>query len=96
MKATLKAQFGPGNPGWIARNTLMGLKHTSTLQTYIKTFIELMLEILDMDEDRLYHFMKGLQTWEQAELQRQNVQTPTDAIATTENLLDFKAGLEKT
>jgi flagellin-specific chaperone FliS len=48
-----------------------------------------MLEILDMSEKgRLSNFMKGLQTWAQMELRKQNVQTPADAIATADKLLD--------
>jgi hypothetical protein len=45
MKATLKAQFGPGNQAWI---TSMGLKRAGKIQAYIKEFTWLMLEINDM------------------------------------------------
>jgi hypothetical protein len=35
-----------------------------------------MLEIKDMpEEDKIFHFMNGLQPWAQSELRRQNVQT---------------------
>ena len=50
-----------------------------------------MLEIKDMsDEDRLYHFMKGLQNWVQANLRCQGVKTLGEAIAATYKLLDFQ------
>jgi hypothetical protein len=48
MKASLKAQFGPGNQAWITRNQLLALKHTGKIQAYIKEFTGLMLEIKDM------------------------------------------------
>lgn len=51
MKASLKAQFGPGNQAWIARNQLLTLKHTDKIQIYIKEFLGLMLEIKDMSEE---------------------------------------------
>jgi hypothetical protein len=38
MKATLKAQFGPGNQAWITRNQLLALKHAGKIQAYIKEF----------------------------------------------------------
>jgi hypothetical protein len=50
-----------------------------------------MLEIKDMsDEDRIFHFMNGLQTWAQSELRHQNVQTLATTITTADKLLDFK------
>jgi hypothetical protein len=43
------------------------------------------------EEDRLFNFMSGLQTWAQAELRRQNVKDLSFAIATADNLVDFKS-----
>jgi hypothetical protein len=69
MKEALKAQFGPGNQAWVARNQLLALRHTGKIQTYIKEFTGLMLEIKEMlDEDNIFHFMNGLQNWAQSEL----------------------------
>jgi hypothetical protein len=69
MKEALKAQFGPGNQAWIARNNLLALKHAGKIQAYIKEFTRLMLEIKDMsEEDKLFHFMNGMQPWAQSEL----------------------------
>ena len=76
MKTTLKAQFGPGNQGWIARNKLMRIRHTGRIHAYIKAYNNVMLETMDMsDEDCLYHFMKGLQNWAQDDLRHQGVKT---------------------
>jgi len=91
MKAALKAQFGPGNQSWVARNELMQIRHTTKIQAYIKAYTSVMLEIKDMsEEDRLYHFMKGLQGWAQADLRRQGVKTLAEAISAAEKLHDFR------
>ena len=47
------------------------------------------------EEDRLYHFLKGLQPWVQSELHPQNVQNLVVAIAPTDKLLDYKVGSSK-
>lgn len=74
----------------------MSLKHSGRVQDYIKTFSGLMLEIKDMsEEDRLYHFLKGLQPWAQSELRRQNVQHLAAAIAAADKLLDYRATTSK-
>ena len=67
LKAELKAQFLPGNVSWMAHHSLMNLRQTGAVRDYIKEFSALMLDIKDMsDEDRFFHFLKGLQPWEQA------------------------------
>jgi hypothetical protein len=43
------------------------------------------------EEDRLFNFMSGLQTWAQAELRRQNVKDLSSAIAAADSLIDFKS-----
>ena len=90
MKVPLKAQFGPRNQGWVTRNDLIKLKHSRRTQSYIKAYTSVILEIKDMsDEDGLYHFMKGLQNWAQANLRRQGVKTLAEAIADVDKLLDL-------
>ena len=85
MKEELRAQFGPGNQSWLARNQLMALMHSSRVQDYIKMFLRFMLEIKYMsEENRLYHFLKGLQPWVQSVLHRQNVQYIVVAIVVAE------------
>jgi len=43
------------------------------------------------EEDRLFNFMSGLQTWAQAELRQQNVKDMSFTIATADSLIDFKS-----
>ena len=60
----------------------MVLMHSSQVQDYIKTFLRFMLEIKYIsEENRLYHFLKGLQPWVQSVVHRQNVQYIVVAIA---------------
>lgn len=96
VKEELRAQFETGNQSWLARNQLMALMPFSRVQDYIKTFLRFMLEIKYMsEEDQLYHFLKGLQTWVQSELHRQNVQYLVVAIMVADKFLDYKVGSSK-
>ena len=42
------------------------------------------------EDDKLFNFTSGLQTWAQAELRRQGVRDLPSAIAAAEGLVDFK------
>ena len=44
------------------------------------------------EEDKLFNFMSGLQSWAQAELRRQGIRDVPSAIAAAEGLVDFKMG----
>ncbi|KAL5825619.1 hypothetical protein ACOSQ3_021682 [Xanthoceras sorbifolium] len=58
---------------------------------YVKEFSSLMLDIQNMsEEDKLFNFMSGLQTWVQAELRRQGVKDIPLAMAAAEGLVDFR------
>ena len=71
------------------------LKHSGRIKAYIKAYTRIMLETKDMsDEDHLYHFMKGLQNWAQAELWHQGVKTLTKSVAAADKLLDFRGDKE--
>jgi hypothetical protein len=72
-------------------NQLLALKHTCKIQAYIKEFSGLMLEIKDMsEEDRLFHFMNGLQPWVQSDPDARMCKTLVATITTTNKLLDYK------
>lgn len=74
LKKELKTRFLPCNAGWLARESLKKLKHTSTVREYVKEFSSLMLDISNMsEEDKLFNYMSGLQPWAQTELRRQVV-----------------------
>ena len=95
MKVVLKAQFGPRNQGWLTHNELMRLKNMGHIQAYIKAYTSVMLEIKDTsNEGHLYHFMKGIQNWVQADLCHQGVNTIAEAIAVANKLLEFPAKMK--
>ncbi|KAL0346356.1 UNVERIFIED_CONTAM: hypothetical protein Scaly_1651600 [Sesamum calycinum] len=74
LKKELKGQFWPCNTSWLARESLQKLKHSGTVRDYVKEFSSLMLDIRDIsEEDKLFNFLSGLQTWAQTELRRQGV-----------------------
>lgn len=63
LKGELWAQFLPTNTVWTTREALKKLKHTVTIRDYVKQFTSYMLDITNMsEEDKLFHFMVGLQT----------------------------------
>jgi hypothetical protein len=91
LKQELKEQFLPNNTSWIAREELKRLKHERSVHEYVKSFSSLILDIENMSEDnRLFNFISGLQTWAQAKLRRQNVKDLSSAIA-ADSLVDFKS-----
>ncbi|KAL0386157.1 UNVERIFIED_CONTAM: hypothetical protein Sradi_3010000 [Sesamum radiatum] len=50
-----------------------------------------MLDVRDMfEEDKLFNFLSGLQTWAQTELRRQGIKDLSFAIATADRLVDFR------
>lgn len=59
-------------------------------------FFGIMLEVKDMlEEDQLYHFMKGPQPLEQSEFHCLNMYNLTLLIAIVDKLLDYEAGSSK-
>ncbi|KAL5775969.1 hypothetical protein ACOSP7_013526 [Xanthoceras sorbifolium] len=91
LKKELKDQFLPCNTSWLARESLKKLKQTGSAREYVKEFSSLMLDIQNMsEEDKLFNFMSGLQTWAQAELRRQGVKDIPTAMAAAEGLVDFR------
>ena len=65
----------------------MALNHTCQIQDYIKEISSLVLEIKDMPkEDRLFHFMNGLQPWVQSDMWHLNVQALVEAITYKEKV----------
>lgn len=93
MKKELKEQFLPCNTSWMARDSLKRLRHTGSVREYVKQFSSLMLEIQNMsEEDRLFNFQSGLQSWAQLELRRQCIKDLPSAMAAAEALVDFRKG----
>ena len=95
LKAQLKAQFRPSNVEYLARKSLMKLKHTGSIREYVKQFTTILLDITSMtEEDKLFHFMNGLQPWAEQELQRLGVQDFASAVAAAERLVEFTSRAE--
>ena len=91
LKRELKDQFLPTNVGWLAIESLKGLKHIDSVRDYVKEFSSLMLNIRNMsEEDKLFNFVSGLQGWAQTELRRQGVRDLTAAMAAADCLVDLK------
>ena len=91
LKREMQDQFLPTNVGWLARESLKGLKHTDSVQEYVKEFSSLMLNIRNMsEEDKLFNFVSGLQRWAQTELRRQGVRDLIASMAAADCLVDLK------
>ena len=87
----MQDQFLPTNAGWLARESLKGLKHIDSVRDYVKEFSSLMQNIRNMsEEDKLFNFVSGLQGWAQTELRREGVRDLTVAMATVDCLVDLK------
>ena len=62
FKREIKKQFYLEDARYIARREIRHLKHTWSIQDYVKDFSSLMLETLDMNEKEiLFNFMDNLQ-----------------------------------
>ena len=53
FKREIKRQFYPEDVAYLARKNMRCLKHTCSIQDYVKEFSSLMLEIPNMTEDEL-------------------------------------------
>lgn len=61
------------------------------MRDYVEKFSSLMLDINNMlDEDKLFNFMSGLQSWAQIELQTQAIKDLLAIIATADGLVDSR------
>lgn len=73
------------------REALHKIRHTGTIGNYVKAYSATMLEILDMCEvDRLYFFIKRLQTLAQLEIRQQAPKDLKAAYATADALVDLR------
>ena len=91
LRKDLRDQFLPCNTLWVARDALKRLKQSGTVRDYVKEFSSLMLDIRNMtEEDKLFNFMSGLQSWAQMELRRQGVRDLPSAVAAADGLVDFR------
>ncbi|KAK4348655.1 hypothetical protein RND71_031410 [Anisodus tanguticus] len=67
------------------------------MRAYVKEFSSLMMNISIMaEEDKLHYFIRGLKSWAQRELRRQNVQNLSFTIVATDGLADYDEGDDPT
>ena len=93
FKREIKRQFYPKDVAYLARKNMRCLKHTCSIQDYVKEFSSLMLEIPNMtEEELLFNFMDSLQGWAEQELRHRGVQDLATAMAIAESLTDYKRG----
>ncbi|CAN6473311.1 unnamed protein product [Victoria cruziana] len=89
FKQEMRDFFLPKDTEYSARWKLLELKQTGSIHDYVKAYQAKMLEIMSMsDEDRLFHFMVGLQPWAEQELRRQDPKDLSSALAAAERLVD--------
>ncbi|CAN6479603.1 unnamed protein product [Victoria cruziana] len=89
FKQKMRDFFLPKDTEYSARRKLLELKQTGSIYDYVKAYQAKMLEIMSMsDEDRLFHFMVGLQLWAEQEFRRQYPKDLSSALATAERLVD--------
>ncbi|KAK2969839.1 hypothetical protein RJ640_000656 [Escallonia rubra] len=71
----------------------MGVQDELRESDYVKEFTTLMLHIPNMaEEDLLFNFVDGLQSWAKRELQRRGVKDVDEAIAMAESLTEYDRG----
>lgn len=91
LRKELRETFLPTNSGWVARDALRKLKHNGSVREYVKDFTSLLLDIKDMsEEDKLFNFVAGLQSWAQIELRRRGVRDLPSAIVAADSLVDLR------
>ena len=64
FREEFKKAFFPNNVIYEAKRKFRELKHTGIIHAYLQDFTTLTLQILNLaDEDMLFNFMDGLQSW---------------------------------
>ncbi|KAK4422091.1 hypothetical protein Salat_2160100 [Sesamum alatum] len=92
LKKELKDQFVPCNTSWLARESPRKLKYSGSMRDCVKEFSSLMLDVQEMsEEEKLFNFLSGLQSWAHTELRRQGVKDLPSAIAAADRLVDIKS-----
>ena len=76
-----KKAFLCNNVIYEAKRKSRELKQTGNIGAYVQEFTTLTLQISNLiDEDMLFHFMDGLQSWARKELERRQVRTIDEDI----------------
>ncbi|KAF2310737.1 hypothetical protein GH714_016806 [Hevea brasiliensis] len=92
FKKELERHFYPENAA-DERAKLRRLSQKGTIREYVKEFSKFLLEIPNYrDQEALFSFKDGLQTWVKLEIERRGAQDLATAIAIAESLIKFKNG----
>ena len=71
----------PNNVIYEAKRKFRELKQKGSIRAYVREFTSLTLQIPNLkDEDMLFHFLDGLQSWARTELERRQIGTIDEAI----------------
>ena len=71
----------PNNVIYEAKRKFRELKQKRSIHAYVREFTSLTLQIPNlMDEDMLFHFLDGLQSWARTELEWRQIGTIDEAI----------------
>lgn len=89
MKKELKLQFLPKNVEYLARKSLMQLKHSNSIRGYIKQFTTLMLDTIDMMKKDRSFLVNGLWKWAKKELMCQWVMDLVSTFPMAKRLAKF-------
>ncbi|KAK2999224.1 hypothetical protein RJ639_023579 [Escallonia herrerae] len=93
FKRELKRQFYPESVRNMAMINFRQLRQKGSIHEYVKEYLALMLEILEMSErQRLCFFTNELQQWVAIELQRREPHNLASAMVIVVRLEDFKQG----
>ena len=81
FREEFKKAFFPYNVIYEAKRKFRELNQKGSIRAYVREFSTLTLQIPNLtDEDLLFHFLDGLQSWDRMELQRRQVGTIDEAI----------------
>ena len=76
-----KESFFCNNVIYEVKRKFRELKDTGSINAYVQEFTTLTLQIPNLtNEDMLFHFMDGLQSWARKELERRQVRTIDEDI----------------
>ncbi|GMI85787.1 hypothetical protein HRI_002248000 [Hibiscus trionum] len=96
FQVELKDQLCPSNAQHEARKKLWELKHEGSIPEYVKEFIELKLQILNLSEaEGFFTFTHGLPRWAEMKLVQRGVKDLSNALTATEAIAEFEVGKSK-
>ncbi|XP_027769932.1 uncharacterized protein LOC107009291 [Solanum pennellii] len=90
FREEFKRAFFPNNVFYEAKRKFRELKQMGSIHAYVQEFTTLTLQIPNLTDEDMFHFMDGLQNWARTELELRQVRTIDEAITQAEALTDFR------